>query len=159
MGAFTETWACFGYSRRPGLTLVAAVWVVWTGVGSGGPGPRRAWLPWAAGLAGATSGGNALLLVSKAAVGSGGTTEETVKVGGGGGGGKRRRPQLTVLFVLLTSRVVSVRGEAGSRGARLLLRHRDADLQRRRAVQRGPSQLDLHLDLGPRRLKLLLWGK
>ena len=71
--------------------------------------------------------------------------------------------ELTVLFVLLSSRVVSVFGETCSRGTRLLLRHRGAELQRRRAVDRGPSQLDLDLDLdldlGLRWLNLLLWGK
>lgn len=78
---------------------------------------------------------------------------------GNGDRRKWRQLELTVLCVLLTSRVVSVFGETGSRGMRLLLRHRDADLQRRRAVDRGPSQLDLDLDLGHRWLNLLLWGK
>lgn len=77
--------------QGPGLTLVPAFWLGWAGPDSGGPGARRAWGPWAAaaaaGLAGTTSGVNALLFVSKAAVGSGGTRRETVKVSEVGGCG------------------------------------------------------------------------
>lgn len=81
--------------------------------------------------------------------------------GGNRGDGKRPRLELTVVFVLLDSRLVSFFGDTGSRGTRLLLRHGDAELQRGRAVGRGPSQLDLELDLdlGRRWLNLLLRGK
>lgn len=157
------------YSRGevPGcLTLMPGCGVVWTGVHSMGVGPPwSCWTPEATGEWGWTSRVNDLLSMAKAAVGS-----ERQK-----GGLLKMSPtvtmvmitvvkwsledvsgdRLTVLCVLLDSRVVFSFGETSSWEIRLLLRHQDTDqLWRGAALTKGwvlwlgNRSLDLELDLG-----------